>query len=248
MYTRVSTHFFLRTPAHTLARSLRSRARIRNPHRPSRPNPHPTPLTPRTPRGGCAPRQRDGFSGSRNGVADLPPYHPSPWLYGQSGCGHFIKSPRIIYRLAHRTAASFPPRPPQPNPHPTPLTPRTPRGVCYGQGVRWWLHVGALSAGRKVCPTSCAPLCIFTTTNAQPSAKIGCGHFIKSPRIIYRLPHRQSAERLEADTRGARGPLASPALPLVGCAQNWGAAPPPLPPCIARVFGGVCGGCAHLFV
>ena len=34
----------------------------------------------------------------------------------------------------------------------------------------------------------------------------------------------------------------------MGCAQNWGAAPPPLPPCIARVFGGVCGGCAHLFV
>ena len=163
--------------------------------RPSRPNPHPTPLTPRTPRGECAPRQRDGFSGFMNGYADIPPYHPSPWLYGQSGCGHFIKSPHIIYRLAHRTAAGFPPRPSQPNPHPTPLTPRTPRGECYGQGVRWWLHVGALSAGCKMRPTSCAPICIFTTTNAQPSAKIGCRHFIKSLHIIYRLPHR-TAHRL----------------------------------------------------
>lgn len=99
----------------------------------------------------------------------------------------------LFYRLAHRTAASFPPRPSQPNPHPTPLTPRTPRGECYGQGVRWWLHVVALSAGRKVRPTSCAPRCIFTTTNAQPSAKIGCGHFVKSPRIVYRLAHRTAA-------------------------------------------------------
>ena len=125
---------------------------------PSPPNPHPTPLTPRTPRGECAPRQRDGFSGSRNGMADLPPYHPPPWLYGQSGCGHFIKSPPIICRL----------------------------------------------------------------------------------------PHRQSAERLEADTRGARGPLASPALPLV----NWGAGIAPLAPlhragiwlCLRRMRAFICWG------
>ena len=138
-----------------------------------------------------------------NGYADIPPYRPSPWLYGQIGCRHFIKSLPLIYRLAHRTAASFPPRPSQPNPHPTPLTPRTPRGECGGQGVRWWLHVGALSAGRKVRPTSCAPVCIFTTTNAQPSAKIGCRHFIKSLPIICRLAHR-TAHRLG----GCPAPLA----------------------------------------
>ena len=39
-------------------------------------------------------------------------------------------------------------------------------------------------------PTLNASQCIFTTTNAQPSAKIGCGHFIKSPHIICRLAHR----------------------------------------------------------
>lgn len=47
-----------------------------------------------------------------NSYADLPPYRPSPWLFGQSGCGHFIKSPRIIYRLAHRIGGL--PRPPFP--------------------------------------------------------------------------------------------------------------------------------------
>lgn len=35
---------------------------------------------------------------------------------------------------------------------------------------------------------------------------------------------------------------------LSASAQGWGAAPPPLPPCFARVFGGVCGGRALLYV
>lgn len=78
----------------------------------------------------------------------------------------------------------------------------------------------------------------------QHSTSIGCGHFIKSPHIICRLAHRQSAERLEADTRGARGPLASPALPLV----NWGAGIAPLAPlhraglwrCLRRMRAFIC--------
>ena len=71
--------------------------------RPSRPNPHPTPLTPRTPRGEWTPRQRDGCWPARNAYSDRAGLHPSPWLFGQIGCRHFIKSLRIIYRLAHRT-------------------------------------------------------------------------------------------------------------------------------------------------
>lgn len=137
MYTRVSTHFSLRTPALALA-----------------------------------------LARSRSWAPDALP-------------------------TPYRTSAEFPPRPSRPNPHPTPLTPRAPRGECYGQGVRWWLHVGALSAGCKVRPTSCAPICIFTTTYAQPSAKIGCRHFIKSLRIICRLAHR-TARRLG----GCTAPLA----------------------------------------
>ena len=78
----------------------------------------------------------------------------------------------------------------------------------------------------------------------QHSASICCGHFIKSPRIVYRLAHRHSAVRLEADTRGARGPLASPALPLV----NWGAGIAPLSPllraglwrCLRRLRAFIC--------
>lgn len=70
--------------------------------RPSRPNPHPTPLTPRTPRGEWTPRQRDGCRPARNAYSDHAGLHPSPWLFGQCGCGHFIKSPHIICRLAHR--------------------------------------------------------------------------------------------------------------------------------------------------
>ena len=74
--------------------------------------------------------------------------------------------------------------------------------------MRWWLHVGALSAGRKVRPTSCAPVCIFTTTNAQPSAKIGCRHFIKSLRIIYRLAHRVGGLPRPPCPPASRGSLA----------------------------------------
>ena len=160
--------------------------------RPSRPNPHPTPLTPRTPRGECAPRQREGCWPLRNAYSDRVGLHPSPWLYGQIGCRHFIKSLHIIYRLAHRTAASFPPRPSPPNPHPTPLTPRTPRGECAPrQREGCWPARNAYSDRAGLYPSPWL------------YGQIGCRHFIKSLHIIYRLPHR-TAHRLG----GCPAPLA----------------------------------------
>ena len=55
------------------------------------------------------------------------------------------------------------------------------------------------------------------------------------------IPLALRADRLQALYQ-------EPAHYLSASAQSWGAAPPPLPPCIARVFGGVCGGCARKYV
>ena len=125
------------------------------------------------------------------------------------------------------------PRPSRPNPHPTPLTPRAPRGEKTPR-VREGLAFSPLA---KAC-------CVHYSPSPALYGQSGCGHFIKSPLIIYRLAHRQSAVRLVADTRGALAPFAGLALPLV----DWGAATAPLAPlhraglcrCLRRMRAFIC--------
>lgn len=125
------------------------------------------------------------------------------------------------------------PRPSRPNPHPLPLTPsRAPRGKTprAREGL-------AFSPLAKAC-------CVHYRPSPALYGQSGCGHFIKSPPLIYRLAHRQSAVRLAADTRGALAPFAGLALPLV----DWGAAAAPLAPllcaglwrCLRRLRALIC--------